>query len=270
MDKNIVLRIKEADENIIKNLINMVDELEEESIHIFRTSFRKILALNSLIKERGIDTPLNITKEIFMKSGIVRDLQVQIIRAEKKQNMESFINFLKGKEIAAKLELKDCIRESNISEIQNEFFEKEKYVVLTFSKKNFIQIIIKKLDKMFSEFISLLQFMENDVEKIHEIRKKWKKIRYICEFFVEEFSISDESIAENKKIHDTLGELQDLSCTLKFIKEYNLNHKDKKIEKLKKEFEKEIKKQTETIMNMRDKWITNLLMLREKINNLKE
>jgi CHAD domain-containing protein len=210
----------------------VINNLSTESLHDFRITIRKIRCLlaemDGILPEPGLTENKDDFRKMMDKTGLLRDLEVCIQMLEEN----------KGKKIFANGELEAVLAHVHLNENkERKFFinylKSEDFKVQRKQWKNYLDKInnvehalerSKSPIRLVSTESICLRYLKtvrqaikvsgkkNTMEKIHELRKSGKKLRYLIDLFSDLYpeKTVKRTMKELKKFQDCLGRLQDL------------------------------------------------------------
>lgn len=184
-----------------------------EAIHDFRVEIKKLRALLRLLSTKQVHQ-IKIQKdlkEIYAKSGVVRELQL-VVEAKKEKGLDYFFpgceESLRMKK--AKEQLAGCMHHHQIGRAEEEIMEKIAGKITNFDIQRFFR-------KKFLKVQQLLNRSSLSDEQLHEIRKLLKDLLYTAQILENELSICFHDITWNKNretyfsaITANLGKYHDL------------------------------------------------------------
>ena len=239
-EKKFIFRnFKILNDKIKKKLKNAIENSDENTIHKLRLAFKKIKA--SFILLENLDHRFNSNnlykpyKKISKNSGAARDLQIQLKIAEE---MERDIKYdlcdwrmgLKRK-LRKKLKRlkKRCVQfNSRIHKTTSDKVTRTiKGIPPELLKKNIVSYF-KDLNSKIIE-LNKRSFIEADIKKIHDFRKRLKEFKYNKELLkYSHIKIVTKYFNQRKSMEDILGRLHDYRIIIQRI-----NSQKKKIAKWK-------------------------------------
>jgi CHAD domain-containing protein len=268
-------------ERNISRVSNKLDDYltrqDEKNIHDIRTSIRRLNACymtlpKKLRKRKQMKKFVNKCKELFKINSQVRDFDIITeiigkINAHRGNKNGADVNFENRR--ARKLENAKAIavelRKLPITKV------KKKSVPTTKLTKRF-NIQIGKYANRIQLNLPLVTTDANKVAELHELRKDFKKLRYLLELVSHDNS-SDNIISkmeeELQKMQDLLGAIHDCDVTVAYFKRKKLQNKNEIIEAIlqerKKRYENFLDYFKSGIMN--DKHGSLILGIQEMIPN---
>jgi len=217
-----------------------ISDIDTEFLHQFRVSIRKLRSLISLLRRSLPQATIDLLKPklslIAQKTNKLRDLDVFLLDESK------YREFLPDTFESGLTELYTLIHKQRKEEHKklSRYFSSENYLneisacaeILSSSpvyetnvSKKPILLVVKKLllnryQKMLAMSIDISS--QSPDEDVHALRIEFKKFRYLIEFFVNLLPKKDIArlIADIKKIQTVLGNFNDYSTQIEFLKSY--------------------------------------------------
>lgn len=217
-----------------------ISDIDTEFLHQFRVSLRKVRSLISLLKkslpQKTIDVLRPKLSLIAQKTNKLRDLDVFLLDETKYRKLLPD-TFDKGLS-----ELYTLIQKQRKAEQKKlaRYFSSESYMndmaacaeelslplvyETDISRKPILKVakklLLNRYHKMFE--ISLGVSNQSADEDVHALRIEFKKFRYLIEFFIELLPKKEITslVGDLKKIQAVLGDFNDYSTQIDFLKNY--------------------------------------------------
>ncbi len=221
--------------DIIESYKNRIlKENDNENLHQFRVNIRKIRAILSQFGHFFDKCLIKVLKDRFKKivkkTNYKRDLDVfyDNLKEDNSQIIRDFLKHLERKQKREEKKIKEFLNsilyQSYIKEarylIKSEvaFVEEAERVLISFS----LQKINQEREK---EIIKDLENIDENtpIEKLHKIRIKFKKFRYLIEIFEKLYSKNEnikEFLKKLKWFQNNLGYLNDCTTEIRIIEEF--------------------------------------------------
>ncbi len=206
---------------------------EDEHLHQFRVNLRKIRSLLQIHKElfekRVYKKLKNSLKDIASSTNKKRDLDVFMDSLSKSDTskLEAFLSYLyKQKES----EDKKIYEKLNSWHFQTFIFDMEQFLKhIHFYTNNLAKLPAKKearksIKKMKKEIKNILAKLSNnsDMNTLHNLRIKFKKLRYLIECYEE--LLKKKKVKKMRKIavkyQNSLGKINDLNSEIEVCRHY--------------------------------------------------
>jgi len=222
----------------------IINNLSAESLHDFRITIRKIRCLlaemDGILPEPGLTENKDAFRKMMDKTGLLRDLEVCIQILEEN----------KSKKIFANGELEAVLAHVHLNENkERKFFinylDSEEFRVQCKQWKNYLEKINKiehglersklpirlvRTESICLRYLKTIRQAKKvsgknyETEKIHELRKSGKRLRYLIDLFSDLYpkKTVKSTMKELKKFQDCLGRLQDLEVQVDLLTEMKI------------------------------------------------
>lgn len=223
----------------------VIADIDTEFLHQFRVYFRKLRSLVGLLhKALPVETVAilkPVLSEIAGKTNKLRDLDVFLLEKDSYRAMLP-ANFSVG--LNELYELVEQQRESERVNIEN-YFLSDDYahkMALCISElsapsalktkvadKPLLPVVDKLALKRYQKILGMVGIIDDSTvdEEIHELRKEFKKLRYLIEFFSDLFPPEEirKTIGTVKKVQNVLGNFNDYCIQIEFLNAYLDDHR---------------------------------------------
>lgn len=218
----------------------VIADVDTEFLHHFRVCFRKVRSLVGLLHKSLPEEAVAILKpelsEIAGKTNKLRDLDVFLLEKGNYQEMLPS-SFSKGlNELYEKIERE---REREWVNIKNYFLSDDYEVRLavcisglssssalktSISEKPLLPVVEKLALKRYQKILDKAALIDDKTvdAEIHELRKEFKRLRYLIDFFSDLFPQEEvrKIIGAIKKVQGVLGNFNDYSVQIDFLSHY--------------------------------------------------
>jgi len=218
----------------------MVDDIDTDFLHQFRVNLRKLRSLISLLKKSLPHTTVEMLKprlsSAARKTNALRDLDVFLLDEDRYRELlpdnfsnglsELYVMIRKQREEEQKKvsgyfssenhrkNIEACAKELSLSPAYETDLALQP--VLGVAKK----LLLNRYHKMLASSAKIDS--QSADEDIHALRIEFKKFRYLIDFFISLLPKKDLNalVAEVKKIQGVLGNFNDYSVQVRFLKNY--------------------------------------------------
>jgi CHAD domain-containing protein len=237
-----VKRLNKFARKILKTIEQKHNDLihhqkDEETIHDLRVAIRRLMPVLDILirledrenKKNKLIYHRNKLKNTFKVLSGPRDLEVQIKLAnrwiEKYPNQSSeitrYIDCLIVKKNLLDGQLVDVINQMALP--KSTIFI-DKYVKNNFMNKDYLKKnIVSTYDRLTGSLRKSLDKLKNDLSIFHEVRIKFKKIKYFLELSAEISGLNDQRLVLLKQLQDELGDTNDLAVALQLMDKNKVN-----------------------------------------------
>ena len=223
----------------------VIADVDTEFLHHFRVYFRKVRSLVGLLhKSIPVETVAilkPVLSEIAGKTNKLRDLDVFLLEKDKYLAMLP-ANFSAG--LNELYEIVEQQREIERVNIENYFLSADygqkmamciselsapSALKTEIASKPLLPVVDKLVLKRYQKILDMVGLIDDSTvdEEIHELRKEFKKLRYLIEFFSDLFPQEGirKTIGTVKKVQNVLGNFNDYSIQIEFLNTYLDNHR---------------------------------------------
>ncbi|ASJ76359.1 CHAD domain-containing protein [Granulosicoccus antarcticus] len=221
----------------ILNVDGVVSDTDTVFLHQFRVSVRKLRSLTSLLKKSLPPSTLEIVapklSDIAGKTSRLRDLDVFLLEKDSYRTLlpelhEDGLNVLYT--LVEKQRQQENIRlaryflsskfQQDIAECKAELAAEPAFST-PMSKEPVLSVAKSLLIRRYRKILSMSMQLNatSDDEDVHDIRKEFKKFRYLIEFFIELLPKKRTSrlLAQLKRLQLTLGQFNDYCVQIEFL-----------------------------------------------------
>ena len=225
------------------NRPGVVADIDSEFLHDFRIAIRRTRSLLSLLRKEMPTGQIEIFEKEFRwlgsATGPLRDIDVYLLKRDEylgllpgllSEGLELFFKELQQRRITERDQLRRTLsseRYDNLIGNWCRFCSDPESELFSGIRQNSCRPLVSSIiRKRFLSFIKSGDLISDDSpdEKLHKLRIKGKKFRYLLEFFHAFYDASevDLFLKHMKKLQDNLGDFNDLSVQVKML-ENNLN-----------------------------------------------
>lgn len=231
----------------MKNLLKLyLKNPNEKNIHDLRKSIRRLNAAYFALpkkyrKNKSIKNYINLGKDLFKSNSQIRDYDIFIEKIDGHNGFNKKNTTLKEKiqqEKKFQLEIAKKIAQNldryDSPQIGTELDDANNKIQKRFQK------ISEKLNGKIRKKLGVVIKNERKKEKLHQLRKDCKKLRYHLELISDQDKGIEKTVEQLDSIQDLLGEIHDSDSTLSYLEqqkqspvlknfiEHESNHRDNK------------------------------------------
>ena len=220
------------------NFSGVMDDIDSEFLHDYRIAIRRTRSLMSLMRKYLPQEELlhfqSEFKWLGSITGPLRDIDVYLLEKQDYLNLlpeslrgglETFFQELVDKREAVLQNLRENLRSKRYEELKKSWLtfltDEDSPLFRGKGEKNCYQAVNKIIAKRFNSLLRDGDLIDDNTPdyKLHELRIKGKKFRYLLEFYRSFYDRAEieRFLKTMKKLQDNLGDFNDLSVQMEML-----------------------------------------------------
>lgn len=224
-----LIKLNESIERLNKRINSYIKSTNEKNIHDVRTSIRRFnAAFLSLPKKYTTESALlskynQMANEFFKINSKIRDYDIIVQKLgsypQSKQRDLVIETIKKNRQT----NLEDAkILANSVKELASQNIIEKMNITEKELQKRYKKVLVKLISKIELDFPDVITDA-SQIQKLHELRKNSKKMRYMLELLSEENEKAVELRKIFEKIQNYLGSIHDFDIIISYLRSFDSN-----------------------------------------------
>ena len=219
--RSLVTNFAKDSEALVEGLASYIEEPAEERVHEIRAVIRRIVASyktipKSVRKEKKLREYVNLCKKFYRANASIRDIDILIAKLQDEgglpKNDPLIVALAKKRRrgLATAVSLAESLKALGLPRLDAAEIRENRL------KSRYRSLLDQLIDQLKEEIPVVLSDV-NRVRELHEVRKKFKELRYILQLSPDQSTLAP-ILKELTMLHDLLGSIHDDDVIMEYLK----------------------------------------------------